>query len=91
MKEPSQRTENDISGIRSMLHSTSFFKDDPQREFIPYDLTEMSKNVKLLTIEGGMPIYRASQVGDFFYFILEGTVAITYPMQDEKKNELGLN
>ena len=79
MKEPSQRTENDIGGIRSMLHSTSFFKDD-SREFIPYDLTEMSKNVKLVTIEGGLPIYRASEVGNFFYFILEGTVAITYPM-----------
>ena len=77
------KTEDDISLIKESLNSSSAFLFD---QLSPEQMRRLIDEMELCHIKKGSIIIRQEQVGEYFYIVREGTVAVFVADEEEMEN-----
>ena len=82
IKEPSSRKANDIEKIKSFLETTAlatkFRSDNFNAESLSKILFMCSGEMRHCYLEKGRTLFHIGDVGDKFYIVLQGKVAVPY-------------
>ena len=79
LKKPNHRSENEISSIYKLITNIKFFSSISEGKNYQTIISEVAKSLSLEIYESGENIVNYGEVGDKFYIVLFGKLAVLIP------------